>query len=105
MWLERILGVEDKEQQASNWGAPALSEEQLLYAAKDVELLCELDGELHRQVTQAGLGAAYSLECRALPAMAQMARTGLPWDRKNSKRYATITRPTSAIWGVSSCCN
>ena len=83
----RILGVEvDKEQQASNWGAPALSEEQLLYAAKDVELLCELDGELHRQVTQAGLGAAYSLECRALPAMAQMARTGLPWDREELEK-------------------
>ena len=84
---KRILGVEvDKEQQASNWGAPALSEEQLLYAAKDVELLCELDGELHRQVTQAGLGAAYSLECRALPAMAQMARTGLPWDREELEK-------------------
>ena len=83
----RILGVEvDKEQQASNWGAPALSEEQLLYAARDVELLCELDGELHRQVTQAGLGAAYSLECRALPAMAQMARTGLPWDREELEK-------------------
>ena len=84
---KRILVVEvDKEQQASNWGAPALSEEQLLYAAKDVELLCELDGELHRQVTQAGLGAAYSLECRALPAMAQMARTGLPWDREELEK-------------------
>jgi DNA polymerase I-like protein with 3'-5' exonuclease and polymerase domains len=78
----RVLGVEvDKEQQSSNWGAPVLSEEQIRYAAKDVELLCELDGELRRQIVQAQLAGAYALECRALKAMAQMARTGLHWDR------------------------
>ena len=87
---KRILGIElSKEQQASNWGAPELSEEQLLYAAKDVEVLCELDGELHRQVTQAGLAAAYSLECRALPAMAQMWRSGLPWDKEELEKVRT----------------
>ena len=87
---KRILGIElSKEQQASNWGAPELSEEQLLYAAKDVEVLCELDGELHRQVAQAGLAAAYSLECRALPAMAQMWRSGLPWDKEELEKVRT----------------
>ena len=87
---KRILDIDlSKEQQASNWGAPELSEEQLLYAAKDVEVLCELDGELHRQVTQAGLAAAYSLECRALPAMAQMWRSGLPWDKEELEKVRT----------------
>ena len=79
---QRHLGIElDKTQQRSDWSGN-LSTEQITYAAKDVAVLCELDDVLHRKVAEAGLGKAYSLECRALPAMAQMARTGLPWDRE-----------------------
>ena len=78
---KRILGVEvDKEQQRSDWSGD-LSQEQLDYAAKDVELLCEMDHPLHQQIAQEGLGRAYALECRALPALTAMANTGLPWDR------------------------
>ena len=79
---KRYLDVElDKTQQASDWSGN-LSTEQIEYAAKDVAVLCELDDLLHRQIAEQGLGRAYSLECRALPAMAEMARTGLPWDRE-----------------------
>ena len=78
---KRILGVEvDKEQQRSDWSGD-LSQEQLDYAAKDVELLCEMDHPLHQQIAEQGLGPAYALECRALPALTAMANTGLPWDR------------------------
>ena len=78
---KRILGVEvDKEQQRSDWSGD-LSQEQLDYAAKDVELLCEMDHPIHQQIAQEGLGRAYALECRALPALTAMANTGLPWDR------------------------
>ena len=78
---KRILGVEvDKEQQRSDWSGD-LSQEQLDYAAKDVELLCEMDYPIHQQIAQEGLGRAYALECRALPALTAMANTGLPWDR------------------------
>ena len=43
---KRILGVEvDKEQQRSDWSGD-LTQEQLDYAAKDVELLCEMDHPL-----------------------------------------------------------
>ena len=78
---KRILGVEvDKEQQLSDWSGD-LSQEQLDYAAKDVELLCEMDHPLHQQIAEQGLGPAYALECRALPALTAMANTGLPWDR------------------------
>ncbi len=78
---KRILGVDvDKEQQRSDWSGD-LSQEQLDYAAKDVELLCEMDHPLHQQIAQEGLGRAYGLECRALPALTAMANTGLPWDR------------------------
>lgn len=49
--LKEILNVEvSKEQQTSNWGAENLSEEQLLYAAKDVEYLHELKNELDKQI-------------------------------------------------------
>ena len=72
----RILGVEvDKEQQRSDWSGD-LSQEQLDYAAKDVELLCEMDHPIHQQIAQEGLGRAYALECRALPALTAMANTG-----------------------------
>ena len=78
---KRILEVDvDKEQQRSDWSGD-LSQEQLDYAAKDVELLCEMDHPLHQQIAEQGLGRAYSLECRALPALTAMANTGLPWDR------------------------
>ena len=79
---KRYLNIKlDKTLQTSGWGAE-LSEEQIVYAAKDVAVLCELDDLLHRKIADAGLGMAYSLECRALPAMAAMGRTGLPWDRQ-----------------------
>lgn len=72
-----------KEQQASDWGAPILSKEQLEYAAKDVEVLLELDAILPGRIAAAGLDPAYTLECKALPAMAHMWRTGLPWNRSS----------------------
>src|SRR5210317_1877293 len=79
--VKRYLRIEvSKEQQASNWGATDLSEEQLVYAAKDVEVLLELDVVLQQMLAKTGLAGAVSLECRALPAMAQMWRTGLPWN-------------------------
>ena len=71
-----------KEQQKSDWGAENLSKEQLIYAAKDIEVLLELDQVLDRKLRNAHLHRAYTLECRALPPMAQMWRVGLPWNRE-----------------------
>jgi len=79
---KRYLGIEvDKEQQRSDWSAE-LTEAQIRYAAKDVEILCELDAPIHQKIAQAGLSAAYSLECRALQGMASMRNNGLPFDRE-----------------------
>ena len=71
-----------KEQQKSNWGAENLSKEQLIYAAKDIEVLLELDQVLDSKLRNAKLNRAYKLECKALPAMAQMWRVGLPWNKE-----------------------
>ena len=77
----RMLDIAlDKEEQRSDWSKD-LSDSQLTYAAKDVMVLCEMDGQLHRDIMQAGLGKAYALECKALHALAAMGRTGLPWDK------------------------
>ena len=49
--MKRHLDIEiSKEQQTSNWGAERLSEEQLIYAAKDVEALMELDTILEKKL-------------------------------------------------------
>ena len=72
----------DKEQQRSDWSG-RLTQEQITYAAKDVEVLCELDDIILDDLAEKELSGAYELECLALPAMAQMWRTGLPWNAEN----------------------
>jgi len=81
--------IVSKEQQKSNWGAEILSTEQLTYAAKDIEVLLRLDDVLNSKIVEAGLFKAYDLECRVLPAMAQMWRVGLPWNRKELEQCRT----------------
>ena len=81
---KRYLKIEvDKEQQTSDWSSPVLSRDQLVYAAKDVEVLLEIDVVVQQLLAKTGLAGAFALECKALPAMAQMWRTGLPWNRSN----------------------
>ena len=71
-----------KEQQRSDWSGD-LTKEQLDYAANDVAALMELDIKIEKEIIKYRLGAAFKLECLALPAMAQMWRTGLPWNAEN----------------------
>ena len=81
--MKRHLNIEmSKEQQTSDWSAPYLSQAQLTYAAKDVEALLDLEIELDKKMAVGQLQLAYALECKALPALAQMWRTGLPWNPK-----------------------
>jgi DNA polymerase I-like protein with 3'-5' exonuclease and polymerase domains len=69
-----------KEEQKSDWSGD-LTQGQLEYAAKDVQLLIQLDGPINQRMAEANLHRAWFLECKALPAMAQLWRTGLPFDR------------------------
>ena len=71
-----------KEEQASDWSAPVLRPEQIEYAAYDVRLLAELYEPIQHRMADGGLQKAWYLECAALPAMAQLWRTGLPFDRQ-----------------------
>ena len=83
--VKRYLDTElSKEQQRSDWSGN-LSDEQLDYAANDVVALMQLDEILDHRIGRDRLRAKLiGLECdRALPAMAQMWRTGLPWNAAN----------------------
>lgn len=80
--VRRYLGRElSKELQASDWSAPVLHEEQLQYAAMDVLVLLELWEPITERLAHGRLMNAWTLECQALRSMAQVWRTGLPFDR------------------------
>lgn len=81
--VKRYLGKEiSKEEQRSDWSVPGLRAEQIEYAAYDVQLLSELYEPIQHRMADGGLHKAWYLECAALPAMAQLWRTGLPFDKQ-----------------------
>lgn len=81
--VKRYLGKDiSKEEQRSDWSVPGLRAEQLEYAAYDVQLLSELYQPIQHRMADGGLHTAWYLECAALPAMAQLWRTGLPFDKQ-----------------------
>ena len=81
--VKRYLGKDiSKEEQRSDWSVPELRAEQIEYAAYDVQLLSELYQPMLHRMADGGLHKAWYLECAALPAMAQLWRTGLPFDKQ-----------------------
>lgn len=81
--VKRYLDKEiSKEEQRSDWSVPELRAAQIEYAAYDVQLLTELYEPIQHRMANGGLHKAWYLECAALPAMAQLWRTGLPFDKQ-----------------------
>ena len=79
--VKRYLGIDiSKEEQRSDWSAD-LTPSQLEYGAYDAYLVSQLDGPINQRMSEGSLHRAWFLECKALPAMAQLWRTGLPFDR------------------------
>ena len=79
--VKRYLKLEiSKEEQRSDWSGD-LTLSQLDYAAYDVELLTQLDGPINQRLAEGNLHTAWFLECEALPTMAQLWRTGMPFQR------------------------
>jgi len=78
----RYLNFEvSKEEQASDWSKPELSESQKTYAANDVRVLLHLAQKVTDLLFSRRLYRAWGLECQALQAIAHMQRTGLPFNR------------------------
>ena len=71
-----------KEQQKSDWSGD-LTPEQIEYAAKDVVVLTQLHKPIQQRMAVENLTGAWMLECFALPAMAQLWRTGLPFNKES----------------------
>jgi DNA polymerase I-like protein with 3'-5' exonuclease and polymerase domains len=80
--VKRYLKQEiSKEEQKSDWSGD-LTRNQMEYAAKDVVVLTELERQIAQRMATGGLYPAWLLECSALPAMAQLWRTGLPFNKE-----------------------
>jgi len=80
--VHRYLKQEiSKEEQRSDWSKD-LSTGQIEYAAKDVVVLTQLWRPIMDRMATAALMPAWELECKALPAMAQLWRTGLPFKKE-----------------------
>ena len=84
---QRELGeVLDKEQQKADWGEQ-LTDEMLIYAAKDAEVLPPLQEKLATKVEDGDLKRVMEIEQRALPAMVWMANAGVPFDVEGWRRH------------------
>jgi DNA polymerase-1 len=76
------LGITlDKTNQKSNWSGE-LSPEQLLYAARDAQVLPQLYQVLLAEIEAKGLEYVYDLEHQFLPECADMEHRGVKWDRQ-----------------------
>jgi DNA polymerase-1 len=77
---DRELGrTLDKDLQTSDWSA-GLTQEQLAYAAADVDVLLPLYRTLDAKVRGAGLADVADIEHRCLPAMVWLGRSGVAFD-------------------------
>jgi DNA polymerase I-like protein with 3'-5' exonuclease and polymerase domains len=75
---KRELKVElAKDEQVSDWGAVALTREQIEYAARDAAVLPKLAETLMRKIKRAGLLKTYELERRVSHAVDAMQRRGV----------------------------
>ena len=75
----------DKTEQRSDWSG-VLTRSQLEYAAKDACVLLRLDQVLLFQIKKLHLRKALGIECKALHALAQMQRVGVPWSREGLEK-------------------
>lgn len=78
--LRRVLGVEISKGpvRTSDWGVTALSEEQVRYAAADVEHLLLLAEALKQQLVEVGRDRLFAEVCAYLPVAADLEVSGIP---------------------------
>jgi DNA polymerase I len=85
--VRRELGEElDKDQQKAKWDGE-LTDEMLIYAAKDAEVLVPLQEKLAAKVEDADLKRVTEIEHRALPAIIWIANGGVPFDAEGWRKH------------------
>jgi len=86
--VERILRITvDKGEQTSDWSG-SLRAEQLAYAARDAAILPALADRLRGDINSAGLQRICDIEMGALPTIAWVEQTGVPFDADAWTRLA-----------------
>src|SRR5215213_6716210 len=107
--VKRELKLElAKEEQTSDWGAAALTREQIEYAARDAAILPKLAETLMRKIERAGLKKVYELERRVSHAIDAMQRHGVAihTDRleamteEATERAERLKAELEAEWGI-----
>lgn len=79
--VERRLELEvDKEQQVSDWSKMDLDEDQVTYAAKDVDLLPKIAADQLKEMAEEALLDIYSLESKCIRPVASMCHRGFNVD-------------------------
>jgi len=74
---ERRLEIEvDKEEQASDWSQEDLSESQIEYAAKDVNILPDIAADQLKELAEENLLEVYTLESKCIRPVALMCYRG-----------------------------
>jgi len=87
---QRVLGLSlDKTAQTSDWEGE-LTEEQLRYAALDAVVLPLIAERLQTELVAAGLERVAALEMGALPVVAWLMETGVPFDSDGWQRLALL---------------
>jgi len=74
-----------KEEQRSDWSQD-LTLSQMEYAATDVLVLLDLYQQIEQRMAEGMHYHAWYLECNALPSMAQLWRTGLPFNKQDLEK-------------------
>jgi ribonuclease D len=97
-----------KDEQTSDWGAMALTREQLEYAAEDARIFPKLAETLLRKIDRAGLREVYELELRVSHAVEAMHSRGVAVHREKLEeitREATekaerLKAELTEAWGI-----
>ncbi|GEA15553.1 hypothetical protein E308F_17970 [Moorella sp. E308F] len=87
--LEVVL---DKEEQASDWSAPELTERQLRYAGLDAAVLLPLREILANLIYKNRLARAAKIEFDCLPAAVEIECNGMPFDTKRAWEMETAVK-------------
>lgn len=86
----------EKSEQASDWSAPTLSEEQLAYALKDSAILLRLKDAMLERILELGMKAVAELEGRALLGITWCEDSGIALDEAEWLRLAADAEDRAA---------
>lgn len=86
--VKRELGIlVDKEEQRSDWGALQLTESQVNYALKDVEVLFDLQAAQEKKMEEWGCRSQFEFERSFTPDLVKLNNTGFYLDEVKLKEY------------------